>query len=40
MMPSRPNMNNTSERLTIVVIEDPVSLRFEYLSDTFVFLVG
>jgi hypothetical protein len=27
-------MNNTNERLTTVVMEDPVNLRFEYLSDT------
>jgi len=27
-------MNKTNERLTTVVIEAPVNLRFEYLSDT------
>ena len=38
MIPSKPNMNNTSERLTTVVIDDPANLRFEYLSDTLYFL--
>lgn len=31
-------MNRTNERLTIVVMEAPVNLRFEYLSDNFLFL--
>jgi len=35
MIPKKPNMNNTSEGLTTVVMEEPVNLRFEYLSDTY-----
>ena len=33
--PNNPSMNNTKERLTTVVIEEPNNFLFEYFSDTF-----